>query len=241
MATPLRSLEPAPRRFLAATDGTDPAEHAAEMTRTLTLGAAGAFRRLTTRVGLPGLEIVREAEAWGADLVVLGRRDRLPGERSPLGVTSDAVIRRRNGLTLLVPPLVETFRLAIIALDGSVRGAGVAAPAVDFLDLVSARAEAICVLPGAKPDLTDTTGWRDPRTEATSALLARLSLAGGPVDLLARWGDPVDAILRRIHETGSDLLILGVRRGGRRGDSGSGYIGRELLRSAPCAVLTVPI
>jgi nucleotide-binding universal stress UspA family protein len=196
---------------------------------------------LATARGLPGIEIVRHAEAWGASLIVLGRHRRSPGQPAPLGRTADTVIRRRSGLTLFVPPEVQTLRRALIALDGSLRGLGVLAPAAEFLNLVGARASAACVLPGARSEAADTVGWRDPRSERAGALVDRIQLVSGPCELLVRWGAPVPEILGAIREVGADLLVIGVRGGGQRGDYGSGYVGRELLKSARCAVLTVPI
>ncbi len=253
------------QRVLAATDGGSYGEHAVAVGRALSERADGKFMRLAvetedglpspasgwrgepatltgavTRIGgLPGIEIVRQAETWGADLVLLGRQESSPERPHNLGVTSDTVVRRRSGLSLFVPPEVQTIRRAMIALDGSLRGLGVVGLTVPFLNLTRARTKAICVLPGMQPDATDT--WRDLRHERVAVLIDLLHLDAGSCELLLRWGDPVPEILRAIRETGSDLLVLGVRRGGFRGDLGSGYIGRELLKSAPCAVLTVPI
>ncbi|HEV8355639.1 MAG TPA: universal stress protein [Gemmatimonadales bacterium] len=253
------------QRFLAATDGTRDGDHAVRMGQWLAQQADGEFARLAvetsapnweprlewwrepaapggtaTRLrGLPGIEIVRYAESWEADLVVLGRHDHTPEHPLQLGPTSDTVIRRRAGISLFVPPRTVTVKRALIALDGSLRGLAVVAPAVPFLNLTRARTRAICVLPGSTPDPTDN--WRDVRHERASVLIDRLQLQSGRCELLMRWGDPVQEVLRAIEETAADLLILGVRRGGLRGDLGSGYVGRELLKSAPCAVLTVPI
>ena len=255
------------RRFLAATDGTRDGDHAVTMGQALAQRAVGEFARLeveaappawqpglewwreaapaggtATRIrGLPGVEIVRHAESWGADLVVLGRHDHSPERPLQLGPTSDAVIRRRSGVSLFVPIHTGTVNRALIALDGSLRGLGLLGPAAAFLELTGARAFAICVLPGLEPSATDESSWRDPRSEQTRALVERLHLASGPIDFLVRWGAPVSEILRTLRETGSDLLILGVRRGGQPGDLGSGYVGRELLKCATGAVLTVPI
>jgi nucleotide-binding universal stress UspA family protein len=254
-------------RILAATDGSQYGEHAAAVGYALAQRADGEFARLSVETGddatgpvpdwvagstaeggilsrirgLPGVEIVRHAESWGADLVVLGRHGCSPDRPRLLGRTADAVIRRRSSLTLFVPPEVQTIRHATIALDGSLRGLGVLAPAAAFLNFTDARAGAICVLPGTRDEGNDGTGWRDPRSERACALVERLQLDSGPCPLLVRWGAPVPEILKTIRETDSNLLVLGVRRGGQRGDSGSGYVGRELLKSAPCAVLTVPI
>ena len=121
------------------------------------------------------------------------------------------------------------------------RGLGVLTPASGFLKATGASASAICVIPGTRTEGPDSAIWRDPRAERVAALVKQVEIDSGPCELVVRWGSPVPEIQRAIRETGADLLIIGVRRGGLQGDLGSGYVGRELLRSAPCAVLTVPI
>jgi nucleotide-binding universal stress UspA family protein len=253
------------KRFLAATDGSPDGDHAVLVAEALAKQAGGAFALLevdtptaawepaqqwwnapssscgtaTLIRGLPGIEIVRHAESWGADLVVLGRHDHTPDRPLPLGPTSDTVIRRRNGLSLFVPRDMQTVRNAVIAIDGSLRGLRIVASALSLLNLTRARAHAICVLPGEQPSEADLS--RDPRNERASILIGLLKLESGQCQYLPRWGEPVARILDAVREVEADLLILGVRRGGKLGDLGSGYVGRELLKSAPCAVLTVPI
>ncbi len=233
------------RRFLAASDGSPLGEHAVAVARALAQQSGGEFLRVHVDTGgpmqrLPGVEIVRCGESWEADLVVMGRHSCSPELPRLLGTTSDAVVRRRAGLSLLVTLEVQSVRSATIAVDGSIRGLGIVSPATAFLDLTLARASAICVLPGSRSAGGDGD-WVDPRVERVSGIAGKLRLASGQCDTLVQWGDPVREIIKTVLDTASDLLVLGVRRGGQRGDSGSGYVGRELLRSAPCAVLTVPI
>jgi nucleotide-binding universal stress UspA family protein len=255
------------KRFLAATDGAPDGEHAVAVACTLAQRAGGQFTRLqletptgdwqpglawwrepTIRggaaakvLGLPGVEIVRHAESWGADLVVLGRHNHTREHPLQLGPTSDTVLRRYGGLTLFVPSRTHTFTRALIALDGGVRGIGVLGPAAAVLDLAAAHAFAVCVLPGSDEAALRGSDWRNPREECAREGAARLRLAKGPCDLLLRSGDPVEQILDALEATRSDVLVLGVRRGGAPGDLGSGHVGRDLLQAAPCAVLTVPI
>lgn len=252
------------KRFLAATDGSRHGDQAVAVGYALAQRAHGEFTRFavewavpeapepgwrkhrqatgeteTYARGLPGVEIVHRADSWGADLVVLGRSDRSPEQPLPLGPTSDAVIRRRTGASLFVPLGITTLQRGLIALDGSPRGFGVLAPAVALLNVIGSAASAICVLPGSEAESGDPR--RDPRSQRVRSAVERLELAAGPCDLLLRWGDPVARIQAAIRETGADFLVLGVRRGGPPGDLGSGHVGRDLLKSVPSAVLTVPI
>lgn len=255
------------KRFLAATDGTRYGEHAVAIASSLAQRAGGEFARLeveaavpswepglerwreattaggtTTRIrGLPGIEIVHQAESWGADLVVLGRPEHLAERAVTLGPTSDTVIRRRAGVSLFVPPQTHGIKRVLIALDGSFRGLGALGPTKAFLQLTGARAFAICVLPGPEPGAAEASVATPARSELARVLVERLQLASGPCDFLVRWGDPLREILTMRELTRADLLVLGVRRGGAPGDLGSGHVGRDLLQTAPCAVLTVPI
>lgn len=255
------------KRFLAATDGSRDGDHAVAIGHALAQRAGGEFARMvvealpparepglewwrepvapggtTTRLrGLPGIEIVRHAESWNADLLVLGRHDHTPKRPAQLGPTSDTVIRRRGGASLFVSARTKAVNRVLVALDGSLRGLGVVGPASEFLALTGARAFAICVLPGADPDAGEGSAWEDPRSERARALMERLKPPSIPCDFIARRGDPVREILDLLESALADVLILGVRRGGAPGDLGSGHVGRDLLQAAPTAVLTVPI
>jgi nucleotide-binding universal stress UspA family protein len=255
------------KRFFAATDGSRDGEHAVAMASTLAQRAGGEFARLevdsitaawepqlewwkesasqngtTNRLrGLPGVEIVRHAELWGADVVVLGRHERTAKGPFTLGETSDTVIRRRSGPSLFVPPETCAFERVLIALDGSLRGLGVLGPAAAFAEIGRSRAYAICVLSRAEFEPTPDATSADPRVERIRPLVDRLQLTAGPCELVIRAGNAVQEVIAAIETTAADLLVIGVRRGGAAGDLGSGHIGRDLLQTAPCAVLTVPI
>ena len=254
-------------RLLAASDGSDHGDHAVELARTLA-GMAGAelsvlgvrtdglpvaaptrsaVQRTATADamvwarGVPGIEIVRRAEAWQADLVVLGRRTRSPGQQLPPGPTSDTVIRRRLRATLLVPWSVSRIDRVLIALDGTRRGLGVLASAAEFVAATGAEPLAVCVLP-EDPGGLDADGlWSTPIPGRISDALGRFPVLQRAGILRVRRGSPVRGILAVLEEAAADVLVLGVRRGGPAGELGSGHVGRDLLESAPGAILTVPI
>ena len=253
-------------RLLAATDGSDHGDHAADVARTLAAEAGAdlsvlgvetgglpvvAFSRTTVRrvttvgtmlwaKGVPGVEIVRRAELSGSDLLVLGRRSRSPEAPLPLGPTSDAVIRRRHRPTLLIPWNVSTIRRVVIALDGTRRGLAVLAPAAEFISATGAEASVVCAIADSGV-LEGDSLWSDPRTSRITEALRRFPVFGRAGILRIRRGSPVPEILEVIEETSADTLVLGVRRGGPAGEMGSGHVGRDLLQSAPGAILTVPI
>jgi nucleotide-binding universal stress UspA family protein len=183
--------------------------------------------------GVPGIEIVREAESWGADLVVIGRRGRPTGDAELLGRTVDTVVRRRTGPCLLIPPELDRLGRMMVALDGTSRGLGILPFAEAFADLLSLPATTVFTAP-------EEVGSHTARANLLTALIEH-PLLGGSGQLEVRIGPPVEEILAACRTSGADLLVVGVRRGGPMGEAGSGHVGRDLLLKAPTAILTVPI
>jgi len=189
------------------------------------------------RDGVPGVEIARCAELWRADLVVLGRN----GHSTPrLGTTTEMVLRRRHGPTLLVPCNVSGFGRILYALDGTERGLRILDGAGHLPAITGAMPMAVCVLP---PDSGQPAqgGVPHPRFTRLQAAMAQRPDLGGLESLAMRWGEPVAEVLRHLVETAADLLVLGLRQGGPGRDPGSGHVARDLLHSVPTAILTVPI
>ena len=189
------------------------------------------------RVGVPGVEIARCAEEWRADLVVLGRSNRVP----KLGSTADMVLRRRHGPTLLIPCHVSGFGRILYALDGTERGLRILEADGQLTGLTGAKAMAVCVLPPDSVHGGMGDGWAHPRQTRVERAMAERPDLGGPASLTIRSGEPVSEVLRHVAETTADLLVLGLRQGGPRGDPGSGHVARDLLHSVPTAILTIPI
>lgn len=247
-------------RILVAADTTPESEHALRI-GTLLAGQSGASLAVVRvrepgepaldgaaesgggtltfrRDGVPGIEIARCAEQWSADLVVLGRNH---VSRAELGATTQMVLRRRHGQTLLVPRSVGGFERILYALDGSERGLGILSKGGHFPGVTGGRPMAVCVLMPDSVGPNPGVGWPHPRfTRVEGAMSGRPDL-GGMGALAMRWGEPVAEVLRHLAETAADLLILGLRQGGPRGDPGSGHVARDLLHSVPTAILTIPI
>jgi nucleotide-binding universal stress UspA family protein len=245
-------------RVFAAANGSEAGQHAARFARQLALEIGAKLRLLsveTTGVpgygqdgipkapnhpeemdwsrGVPGIEIVRAAESWGADLVVIGRRGRANGDAELLGRTVDTVIRRRTGPCLLIPPDLNRLGRMMVALDGTSRGLGILPFAESFAEMLQLPASTVYTAP-------EEVAAHSGRAKLLAALLEHPRL-GGPEHLEVRIGLPVQEILAACLTSGADLLVVGVRRGGPLGDAGSGHVGRDLLLKAPTAILTVPI
>jgi nucleotide-binding universal stress UspA family protein len=254
-------------RFLAGSDGAEAGEHAVELARTLAarigarlevlsvetaglpeLAATGSRLHRTGPAsdvhwisGIPGFEIVHWAERAGAELVVLGREERCPQNPLPLGRTADTVVRRRDGACLLVPPAVRTLDRMVLALDGTRRGLGILEPAAALAAALKSECLAVHVCPRDPVSISLESCWTDPAVERAREALAAFPELGNGSCLQVRRGVPVSEILAFLDQNRADLLVLGVRRGGPRGEMGSGHVGQDLLRTAPTAILTVPI
>ena len=201
----------------------------------------GMKRNTRWVTGVPGVEIVRRAKTIKADLVVLGRDARSPRNPLPIGRTADAVMRRLDGLCLWIPPGTGRVKRILLALDGTRRGLGVLEPAARIAGLLKAEVTTIHVLPqevSGAPDVWDSI---EPAVERIREALGGMDELGGSESLVIRRGPPIWEILDCVDRLRIDLLVLGVRGGGPCGDMGSGHIGRDLLRTAPVAVLTIPI
>lgn len=246
-------------RVFAASNGSEAGQHAARFARQLALDIGAKLRLLsveTTGVpgygqdgtrknpnhrpdemdwsrGVPGIEIVRAAESWGADLVVIGRRGRASGDAELLGRTVDTVIRRRTGPCLLIPPDLDRLGRMVVALDGTSRGLGILPFAETFAEMLQLPASTVYTAP-------EEVAAHSARAKLMTALIEHPQL-GGAEQLEVRIGPPVQEILAACRTGGADLLVVGVRRGGPLGEAGSGHVGRDLLLKAPTAILTVPI
>ncbi len=245
-------------RVLAATNGSDTGRHAVKFARGLAHDVGARIRLLSVTTddipgyltdgasqpaglstenaarvrGVPGIEIVRDAQQWDANLIVIGRQLRVHiGE--PMGRTVEAVVRRSPGPCLLVPPHVDRIGRILVALDGTSRGLGV----LPFAEMFT---RALGVPAGTVLATADETNVETVRSRILPSLLDHPVL-GGPGQLDVRVGSPVEQIIDAVGSAKADLLVIGIRRGGQIGGAGSGHVGRDLLLKAPSAILTVPI
>ena len=184
--------------------------------------------------GHPSVEIPRFAEAHTADLIVIGRKPRTQAARFRAGDTADAVVRRSRVPCLLVPPDSPPVRRVLAAVDGSLRGSKVLVGASEFARLIGASLRAVTV------EVSDHDETLDAARRTPRARTARLQSEIGSM-LRVRHGPVFEQVLAEIHDTCSDLLVIGNQRGGPPGVLELGGVGRHLAHAAPCLVLTIPL
>jgi nucleotide-binding universal stress UspA family protein len=182
----------------------------------------------SSRGGIPSIEIAREAEATGTDLIVLGRELPTSSDLRHSGNTVEGTVRRARVPCLVVPRGQQVFARVLAAVDGGPDSGTVIAAANVVARLFDGSVRAVRVEPAVLAEVGAPTG-RD-----------EIALARGD-DTIICQGDPVSEILGVVREEGVDLLVFGHHRGGPVSTHATSGVAARLLQRAPCAVLTVPI
>jgi nucleotide-binding universal stress UspA family protein len=200
---------------------------------------------LVVGFGVPGIEISRLARRRSADLIIMGRRPRGPRHPLQLGETADVLVRRSDIPIVFVPPQVERFRSALVALDGSTRSHHVLEVGLAVSGALGAvDVRAVTVEP-PRPDEPNTVAAQPTgRSRGLERLLDGLGethTATRSISLAVRCGSVVAEVLAEVEHRGADLLVIGYRRGGPPRFVEPTEIARNLLYSAPSAILTVPL
>src|SRR5215470_12708448 len=115
---PVLTLDTAPALDLARMGLDKAAQGVVEDARSV-LSARGFALETDVAVGDPRAEIVRQAEAWGADLIVLGARGLGGVKRFLLGSVSDAVARNAHCAVLVVKGRRRKLGSVLVGMDGS--------------------------------------------------------------------------------------------------------------------------
>jgi nucleotide-binding universal stress UspA family protein len=193
--------------------------------------------------GFPGVEICRFAEDEGADLLVLGRKQRSSATRMLLGDTADSVARRSRVPCLFVTAEARPIRRILVALDGTERGMRVLIAACKFATNIGAELRMVTVErppAGESMDLgRELPLGRTTRLEAE--VHAALGAAQPDTKVDIRRGAIVPQVLAAVKDHDADALVIGYHRGGPPGPIEAGSTARRLAHTAPCAVLSIPL
>jgi nucleotide-binding universal stress UspA family protein len=205
-------------------------------------------------VGEPREEIVREAEAWHAELVVLGARGLSGVQGFLLGSVSTGVVQHAHCPVLVVKGRLQTVRKALIAIDGSPDSLAasrfVASLPLDgkveiaLLGVVE-RAD-VLLAPGEvfASSIQDAIARvTEEGQEERREILARVSRdfvnRARAVESSVVVGHPADEIVRTAAGPDIGLVVVGARGLGRFKRLILGSVSERVLHHAACPVLVV--
>lgn len=206
------------------------------------------FATLETRVtpGDPREVIVRTAEEWAADLVIVGARGLGAISTALLGSVSLAVARHAPCAVLVVRPTVRPLQNIALAFDGS-PGAHRAARFLAKLALptdVAVRMIGVVEslrLPAATPGAGAALAAAAARATAAgrSALESAMDVAVKHTGLKASRELLVGPSAQTVAAVRADLIVVGARGLGTLKRLLLGSVSEHVLRHAECPVLIV--
>ena len=221
----------------------------AEQTRAV-VGVNGANVDVRVAEGDAREQIMRTAEDWDADLVVMGSRGLGRVQGFLLGTVSLAVARHCTRPVLVVKGRTRVLGSAIVALDGSedalnalrlfARWPKLTTLAVHLVGVIEPlpfpRTAPKVVQAELRAAVTAAEGERREALEQAFAA-ARPLLPAGEVTETLTVGDPAGEILRIADENAVDLIVLGARGVGATQRLLLGSVSETVLHDAQCAVL----
>jgi nucleotide-binding universal stress UspA family protein len=214
---------------------------------------AGLAPRFVVRDGPVVPEIVAEARAGAADLVVVGTHGRRGVERLVLGSVAGKLLHRAPCPVLVVPDVDEAApaargpRHVVCALDLSDRSADTLAWAVWLAQQARARLTVLHVVdwpehdqPGRHAGLTECKSalWGEAMERLRAVVPAAAREDGAVVETVV-LGTPWREILRVAGEEGADLLVLGAQGRGGLERVLFGSTAGHVVRQASCPVFLV--
>lgn len=202
---------------------------------------------VTIEDGDPHAAIVKSAESWHADLVIVGYRGATGLSRIWLGGVAEKVSRLAHCPVLVVRPKSGTRRV-VVGTDFSDPALPAVKAAFDEAERVGGSVTLThCVewplLPSDGAGFTSATVSADLlddiRTEAANKLDAAAKDCPVPIEQRIAHGRASVELVRLAEAIDADLLVVGTR--GRTGISRVllGNVAETVVRSAPCPVLVV--
>lgn len=202
--------------------------------------AAGLTVETVLAEGLPADVILKQAERRRPDLIVMGTHGRRSCERWVMGSVAERVVRLAPAPVLTVcaedagpaPHLREV--LCPLGLEGSGETLAVAS---DLARRSGSLLTVLHVLEGRPGQAAPAR--REKRASEQLREAVEGARPGVPAEVLVKVGRPAREILRVARERAVDVIVLGVhdRSAADRGFFGS--TANEVVREAPCGVITV--
>lgn len=202
--------------------------------------------------GAPYAEIVRRAETWGADLVVVGTHGRSGIARVLLGSIAERVVRHAHVSVLVARP-IKKAGVVVAATDLSeaslpvVEAAARAAErrnarlvVVTAVDFATAAATSIAGAPfGATPVVPPPEIQDQVRAAMRETITKELERVRATGEARVIDGSPAAAITEHAESLGAELVVVGTH--GRTGLSrlALGSVAERVVRAASASVLVV--
>jgi universal stress protein A len=190
--------------------------------------------------GSPVEVITRVANDRAADLIVCGTRARTGLARMLLGSTAAGLLQQTDRPVFLVGP--TDWDVVTLGIDRVGLNFGALVVAIDLADAQNPQlhvASQLAALSNQKLLVMTVAG--DARDDHDVARDLRARSRGlepaSPHAVIVRRGDVAQEIARCAVAEGAGLVIMGVRKGGRRS---SGNIAMEVLQTRRAHVLVVP-
>ena len=184
-------------------------------------------------------ELVRRAEQWQADLLVVGSHGRAGLSRLLVSGVADRVVRHATCPVLVATDLSDPSLPAIEA--GAREAARRERPLVVMhaTETLSWRTEPAMALLGANP-VTETPDIAHERaTLARQIIEGALARFGATGEVRIVEGDALTEILKLVDTLPAELLVVGTRGRGSISRVMLGSVAADLVQTAPCSVLAV--
>ena len=222
------------------------------------VNTTGFTLTIDAHAGTPAAVILSEAERLPSDLIVLGTHGHSGFERWMLGSVTEKVLRKAGCPVMTVPPPVgdaprealAIFKRILCAIDfsdASLKG-------LEYALAFAQEADAELLLMHVIEGLPDPPDWQQPPSPAVVEYL-RLSEENALTRMRAAlpsevqtWcqphmvlttGKPHHEILRTARERDAHMIVLGVHGRGAVDRLFFGSTTSQIVRAAPCPVLTV--
>lgn len=165
-------------------------------------------------------------------------------ERLILGSTAEAILRKVSCPVLTVGPGCANITRKNLALQTIVYATLLQHPSEAALLYAASLARALHAhvqLVHAIDEINDLQGTLlDKEVQSQADLLAEaLKGSDSKVSVHRVYGEPVEAIIRRVIATHADLVVLGAERGRKLSAFMPAGVAYGLIRSAPCPVITL--
>jgi nucleotide-binding universal stress UspA family protein len=201
--------------------------------------------------GKPYAEIVRRAETYGADFIVVGTHGRAGLARVVLGSVAERVARHahcsvlvarpahRTGVVLAATDLSDPSLPAIAAGAAAAERSGAQLVVVSVLDWAMPGAAAATGMVSALPALPTPELTREIRDALRSTLEHAMTRVEATGEARVLEGSPASAIVDCAEELGAELVVVGTH--GRTGLTrlALGSVAERVIRAAGCSVLAV--